>query len=100
MLGTDQPVVVTGLHLHLALGALHRAGLSVADTLRLAAVLPARVFGADDLGTLTKGKLADAVIVDGDRTAPNSPPTASSHRPVGDADVLGDLEHDTIRRAS
>jgi len=66
VLGTDQPVTVTGLHLHIALRALHRAGLSVADTLRLATVLPARVFGADDLGTLTEGKLADAVIVDGD----------------------------------
>ncbi|MFJ2826613.1 amidohydrolase family protein [Streptomyces sp. NPDC087263] len=66
VLGTDQPVTVTGLQLHIALRALHRSGLSVADTLRLATVLPARVFGADDLGTLTEGKLADAVIVDGD----------------------------------
>jgi imidazolonepropionase-like amidohydrolase len=66
-LGTDQPLVPVGLHLHLALRALHRAGLSPAEALRTATVLPARVFGADgDLGTLTEGRLADATIVDGD----------------------------------
>jgi Tol biopolymer transport system component/imidazolonepropionase-like amidohydrolase len=66
-LGTDQPLVPVGLHLHLALRALHRAGLNAFDTLRTATLLPARVFGADaDLGTLTEGKLADATIIDGD----------------------------------
>ncbi|MGP3970303.1 amidohydrolase family protein [Streptomyces sp. 6N223] len=66
-LGTDQPLVPVGLHLHLALRALHRAGLTPAETLRTATLLPARVFGADaDLGTLTEGRLADATIVDGD----------------------------------
>ncbi|MEO3750180.1 amidohydrolase family protein [Streptomyces sp. B6B3] len=66
-LGTDQPLVPVGLHLHLALRALHHAGLSPAETLRTATALPARVFGADeDLGTLTEGRLADATIVDGD----------------------------------
>jgi Tol biopolymer transport system component len=66
-LGTDQPLVPVGLHLHLALRALHRAGLSPAETLRTATLLPARVFGADaDLGTLEEGKLADLTVVDGD----------------------------------
>ncbi|WP_329343286.1 amidohydrolase family protein [Streptomyces sp. NBC_01352] len=66
-LGTDQPLVPVGLHLHLALRALHRAGLSPAEALRTATVLPARVFGADaDLGTLEQGKLADLTVVDGD----------------------------------
>ncbi|WP_461034356.1 amidohydrolase family protein [Streptomyces mayteni] len=66
-LGTDQPLVPVGLHLHLALRALHRAGLGVAETLRTATVLPARAFGAeDDLGTVTEGRLADLTVVDGD----------------------------------
>ncbi|MFF3372389.1 amidohydrolase family protein [Streptomyces sp. NPDC002680] len=66
-LGTDQPLVPVGLHLHLALRALHRAGLSPAEALRTATLLPARVFGADaDLGTLEEGKFADLTIVDGD----------------------------------
>lgn len=66
-LGTDQPLVPVGLHLHLALRALHRAGLSPAEALRTATLMPARVFGADaDLGTLQEGKLADLTVVDGD----------------------------------
>ncbi|MGW4539272.1 amidohydrolase family protein [Streptomyces chartreusis] len=66
-LGTDQPLVPVGLHLHLALRALHRAGLSPAEALRTATLLPARVFGADaDLGTLQEGRLADLTVVDGD----------------------------------
>ncbi|MFJ9038895.1 amidohydrolase family protein [Streptomyces sp. NPDC102406] len=66
-LGTDQPLVPVGLHLHLALRALHRGGLTPAQALRTATVLPARVFGADpDLGTVEEGKLADLTFVDGD----------------------------------
>ncbi|WP_181768787.1 amidohydrolase family protein, partial [Streptomyces albidus (ex Kaewkla and Franco 2022)] len=66
-LGTDQPLVPVGLHLHLALRALHRAGLSAAAALRTATVMPARVFGAEkDLGTVEEGKLADLTLVDGD----------------------------------
>ncbi|MFZ3573089.1 amidohydrolase family protein [Streptomyces sp. BH097] len=66
-LGTDQPLVPVGLHLHLALRALHRGGLSPAQALHTATLMPARVFGADaDLGTLEEGKLADLTIVDGD----------------------------------
>ncbi|MFE0106171.1 amidohydrolase family protein [Streptomyces sp. NPDC059009] len=67
VLGTDAPLVPLGLHLHLALRALHRAGLTPAQTLRTATALPARVFGADrDLGTVEEGKLADLTLVDGD----------------------------------
>ncbi|MGI5373463.1 amidohydrolase family protein [Streptomyces sp. CA-251387] len=66
-LGTDQPIVPVGLHLHLVLRALHAAGLSPAEALRTATLLPARVFGADaDLGTVEEGKLADLTVVDGD----------------------------------
>ncbi|GAB2605878.1 amidohydrolase family protein [Streptomyces capparidis] len=66
-LGTDAPLVPVGLHLHLALRALRRYGLSAAQALRTATVLPARAFGvADHLGTVEPGKLADLVIVDGD----------------------------------
>ncbi|MCA6092208.1 amidohydrolase family protein [Streptomyces sp. SCA3-4] len=66
-LGTDAPLVPVGLSLHLGLRALHQHGLSAAQALRTATVLPARAFGAErDLGTLEPGKLADATVVDGD----------------------------------
>ncbi|MGP3921987.1 amidohydrolase family protein [Streptomyces sp. 8N616] len=66
-LGTDAPITPVGLALHLGLRALHRSGLSAAQTLRTATALPARAFGAEqDLGTLEPGKLADLTVVDGD----------------------------------
>ncbi|MGW1559660.1 amidohydrolase family protein [Streptomyces sp. NPDC002144] len=66
-LGTDQPLVPVGLSLHLGLRALHRGGLSPAQALRTATVLPARLFGLDrDLGTVEEGRLADLTVVDGD----------------------------------
>ncbi|WP_344567464.1 amidohydrolase family protein [Streptomyces axinellae] len=66
-LGTDQPLVPVGLHLHLALRALHRAGLKPHEVLRTATATAAKVFGADrDLGTVEEGKLADLTLVDGD----------------------------------
>ncbi|ALO98843.1 hypothetical protein SHL15_7860 [Streptomyces hygroscopicus subsp. limoneus] len=67
-LGTDAPLMPIGLHLHLALRALHRfGGLSVAQALRTATAVPARLFGVgDDLGTLEPGKLADLTVIDGD----------------------------------
>lgn len=66
-LGTDAPLSPTGLALHLGLRALHRTGgLSPAEALRTATVIPARMFGAgDDLGTLEPGKLADLTVIDG-----------------------------------
>ncbi|MEV4740927.1 amidohydrolase family protein [Streptomyces sp. NPDC049555] len=66
-LGTDAPLVPVGLSLHMGLRALHRYGLSAAQALRTATVLPARAFGVEkDLGTLEEGKLADAAVIDGD----------------------------------
>ncbi|MEU9036638.1 amidohydrolase family protein [Streptomyces sp. NPDC048352] len=66
-LGTDAPLTPVGLHLHLALRALHRHGLSPAEALTTATRTPARVFGAEDrLGTAEPGKLADLTLVDGD----------------------------------
>ncbi|MGW0518391.1 amidohydrolase family protein [Crossiella sp. NPDC003009] len=66
-LGTDQPLVAVGLHLHLALRALHRNGFTPAQALRTVTSLPAKVFGQfEDLGTLEVGKVADVTIVDGD----------------------------------
>ncbi|MCX4881475.1 amidohydrolase family protein [Streptomyces sp. NBC_00847] len=66
-LGTDQPLVPVGLSLHLGLRALHRGGLSPAQALRTATVLPARLFGVDhDLGTVEEGRIADLTVIDGD----------------------------------
>ncbi|MCX5197255.1 amidohydrolase family protein [Streptomyces sp. NBC_00249] len=66
-LGTDAPLTPAGLHLHLALRALHRYGMSPAEALTTATRTPARVFGvADHLGTVEPGKLADLTVVDGD----------------------------------
>ncbi|MCQ4041341.1 LpqB family beta-propeller domain-containing protein [Streptantibioticus rubrisoli] len=65
--GTDAGLVPYGIHLHLALRALHRfGGLTVAQTLRTATAAPARMFGvSDDLGTVEPGKLADLTVIDG-----------------------------------
>ncbi|MFD3869527.1 amidohydrolase family protein [Streptomyces sp. NPDC058623] len=67
VLGTDAPLSPVGLHLHMAMRALHRYGLSPAEVLTTATLSPARVFGADrHLGTVERGKLADLTLVDGD----------------------------------
>ncbi|MET9431679.1 amidohydrolase family protein [Streptomyces sp. NPDC003036] len=68
VLGTDAPIVPVGLSLHMNLRALHRlGGLSPAQALRTATLLPARAFGAErDLGSLEVGKVADVTVVDGD----------------------------------
>ncbi|MFT2016654.1 amidohydrolase family protein [Streptomyces sp. 796.1] len=66
-LGTDAPLVPVGLGLHMGLRALHQGGLTPAQALRTATVVPAAVFGAErDLGTLVPGKLADLAVIDGD----------------------------------
>ncbi|MGP3683743.1 amidohydrolase family protein [Streptomyces sp. IBSNAI002] len=66
-LGTDAPLTPVGLHLHLALRALHRYGLSPAEALTTVTRTPARVFGvADHLGTVETGRIADLTLVDGD----------------------------------
>ncbi|MFG2987788.1 amidohydrolase family protein [Streptomyces sp. NPDC048257] len=66
-LGTDAPLTPVGLHLHLALRALHRYGLTPAEALTTVTRTPARVFGvADRLGTVEPGRIADLTLVDGD----------------------------------
>ncbi|MER6024965.1 amidohydrolase family protein [Streptomyces sp. NPDC001851] len=66
-LGTDAPIIPTGLGIHLGLRALRRGGFTAAQALRTATALPARIFGVErDLGTLETGKLADLVVIDGD----------------------------------
>ncbi|MFF9808188.1 amidohydrolase family protein [Streptomyces coeruleorubidus] len=66
-MGTDSPLAPIGLQVHLGLRALHQyAGLSAAQALRTATVVPARMFGVDDdLGTAEPGKLADLTVIDG-----------------------------------
>ncbi|WP_445270219.1 amidohydrolase family protein [Streptomyces sp. DSM 41634] len=67
VLGTDAPLTPVGLHLHLALRALHRYGMSPAEALTTVTRTPARVFGvADRLGTVEPGRIADLTLVDGD----------------------------------
>ncbi|QTI50102.1 Protein TolB [Streptomyces nojiriensis] len=66
-LGTDAPLTPVGLHLHLALRALHRYGLTPAAALTTVTSAPARMFGvADRLGTVEPGRIADLTLVDGD----------------------------------
>nr|WP_202458556.1 amidohydrolase family protein [Streptomyces sp. SID5464] len=66
LLGTDAPLSPVGLHLHVAMRALHRYGMSPAEVLTTVTRAPASVFGvADRLGTVEPGKLADLTIVDG-----------------------------------
>ncbi|MFD9420425.1 amidohydrolase family protein [Streptomyces goshikiensis] len=66
-LGTDAPLTPVGLHLHLALRALNRYGMSPAEALTTVTRTPARVFGvAEHLGTVETGKLGDLTVVDGD----------------------------------
>lgn len=66
-MGTDSPLTPIGLQVHLGLRALHQyAGLSPAQALRTATIVPARMFGVDgDLGTAEPGKLADLTMIDG-----------------------------------
>ncbi|MFD9569383.1 amidohydrolase family protein [Streptomyces sp. NPDC059982] len=66
-LGTGAPLTPVGLHLHLALRALHRYGFTPAEALTTATRTPARVFGvAGRLGTVEPCKLADLTVIDGD----------------------------------
>jgi imidazolonepropionase-like amidohydrolase len=64
--GTDG---LAGFTLHRELENYVRAGISAADALKIATLVPAQVLKRDqDLGTIEPGKLADFVIVDGDPT--------------------------------
>lgn len=64
--GTDS---LAGFALHRELELYAQAGISNADVLRIATLVPARILKRDkDLGTIEPGKLADLVVVDGDPT--------------------------------
>jgi len=69
--GSDcgNPFVVCGFSLHDELALLVRAGLTTAEALRAATSSPARFFGADSLGEIAPGKVADLVLLDGDPLA-------------------------------
>jgi imidazolonepropionase-like amidohydrolase len=67
--GTDtrQPFVYPGFSLHEELELLVRSGLTPLEALRGATYNPAEFLGAlDSLGTVTKGKVADLVLLDAD----------------------------------
>lgn len=69
-IGTDSPVVPYGVYYHMNLQAMVAGGISSYDTLRAATVNGARVIGmSKHLGTITPGKLADLVFIDGDPLA-------------------------------
>ncbi|MBI3346410.1 MAG: amidohydrolase family protein [Burkholderiales bacterium] len=56
-----------GYSLHRELELYSQAGIPNAEVLRIATLVPARVLGVEkDRGTITPGKLADMVLVDGD----------------------------------
>jgi hypothetical protein len=69
--GTDAPMrnVPPGFGLHEELAELTRSGLTPVAALRAATSEPARYFGADSLGTIDVGKLADLVLLDADPRA-------------------------------
>jgi hypothetical protein len=65
--GTD---AIAGLFLHHELALFVRAGLSPAEALRMATVVPAEVMKrGDKSGTIAAGKTADLFVVDGDPLA-------------------------------
>ena len=64
--GTD---ALAGYTLHHELELYARAGIPVAEVLRMATLTPALVMGVNkDLGLVAPGKLADMVLIDGDPT--------------------------------
>lgn len=70
--GTDVPTPFSlpGFGLHDELTLLAQAGLTPAEALQTATINPARFLGKEaDLGTITKGKIADLVLLDADPLA-------------------------------
>jgi imidazolonepropionase-like amidohydrolase len=64
--GTDSPINPYGLTLLLELEHYVRGGLSPAEAIRTATVVPAEAMGyGAQLGTIEAGKLADLVVVEG-----------------------------------
>lgn len=61
--------IAIGSTLHHELELLVGAGLSPAEALQAATAVPAEMFGLEDRGSITTGKRADLLLVDGDPTA-------------------------------
>jgi imidazolonepropionase-like amidohydrolase len=67
--GTVSPAqVLHGKALHDELELLVAAGLTPAEALRSATVVPAEFFGLTDRGVITAGRRADLLLIDGDPT--------------------------------
>jgi len=66
--GTDatNQMLPPGPTLHTEMALLVNAGLTPSDALRAATINGARLLGADSIGTLAVGKVADLVILDAD----------------------------------
>ena len=64
--GTDatNQMLPPGSTLHTEMALLVNAGLTPGDALRAATVNGARLLGADSIGTLAAGKVADLVVLD------------------------------------
>jgi imidazolonepropionase-like amidohydrolase len=57
---------LAGFSLHRELELYTQAGISNADVLRIATLVPAQILKREkDLGTIEPGKLADLIVVDG-----------------------------------
>lgn len=69
--GTDagNPGTAHGIALHRELELLVQAGLTPTEALAAATSTPARLFSLTDRGTVTVGKRADLLLVDGDPTS-------------------------------
>jgi Tol biopolymer transport system component/imidazolonepropionase-like amidohydrolase len=64
--GTDSPINPYGLTLLMELEHFVRGGLSPADAIRTATIVPAEAMGLGaELGSIEPGKLADLIVVDG-----------------------------------
>ena len=65
--GTDSPINPYGLALLMEIEHYVRGGVTPADAIRTATIVPAESMGMGaDLGSIEPGKLADLVVVDGD----------------------------------
>ena len=67
--GAARPMLVPGASLHRELALLVAAGLPPEDALRAATSVAASLIGADSIGTVAEGKIADLVVLDGDPRA-------------------------------
>lgn len=67
--GAAHPMLVPGASLHRELELLVAAGLPPEDALRAATSAAAASIGADSLGTVAPGKVADLLVLDGDPRA-------------------------------